>query len=281
MLLNEYVSADKVSKAIDNRQGVLITYKAKTSNMRNGYKKQRRSDKKLHTGPRYIEPYVYGLSKANNPVIRAYQYYGDSKKGVPAWKLLRLDSIESWQPTDNTFDVEPRARGWAAQAFNGQDKSMSAVYKVVDLNKSENQTDLDKLRAKTKSLKQNKPVNISDIDKMKEKQTGPIGDNKPTVGTPNVEEPEKNTESPLNTNGTPKTDTTEPPVEQEPKQSGPIVGDTTTDQEENKPEELISDEDFMDAIKRSDMIKRNLELTRMEKKKRNVDMLGNRLVNKK
>ena len=46
----------------------------------------------------------------------------DTKRGVPSWKLLRLDRITSWKPTDNKFNIDPKARGFAKEAFNGDDK---------------------------------------------------------------------------------------------------------------------------------------------------------------
>jgi hypothetical protein len=261
-ILNESVSGDEVIKAIDNRVGVLIRYSGENNE---------------HTGVRYIEPYVYGSTTANNPAIRAYQYYGDTKTGTPAWKLLRLDRIESWQPTDNKFDIEPQARGWAAEAFNGNDKSLPNIYRVVELGEQP-MTDLEKLRARTRRIQQGNTVNINDINglnqsketpvkNVEKKQTGPIGDNQPNTGVNNPETDNKTKQSskPLNTNGTPKNNEAQPPVRQEPKSNGPIVGDTTNPEENNK-DELMSNDQFRD------MLKRNLELTDREKQKRGFDL---------
>lgn len=256
-VLNESIGGDKVEEAINKRLGVLITYKSKADKSNN------------HTGVRYIEPYVYGLTKANNEAVRAYQYYGDTKRGVPKWKLLRLDSIESWELTSETFDVEPRARGWAAQAFNGNDKLLPVIYCVVDLNQNGVQSDLDILRARTRKLKNSKPVNISDINGVKTKNvTGPIDMSKPDVGIKNTSTPSRNENTPLNTDGSNKNDASTPPIKQEPQKNGPIVGDVSNP-EENKAEDLMSNDDF------ANMIKRNLELTRKEKEKRNRDLGGN------
>lgn len=252
-ILNESVSGDEVIKAIDDRVGVLIRYKGENNE---------------HTGVRYIEPYVYGSTSAGNPAIRAYQYYGDTKRGVPAWKLLRLDRIESWEPTSNKFEIEPQARGWAAEAFNGNDRSLSSIYKVVELEERP-QTDLEKMKARTRQLKNSKPLNISDInklnkpDKSTEKQSGPIGDNVPDIGVknPEAEKTERQTPTPLNTDGTPKNNETQPPVRQEPKSTGPVVGDTEN-KEQRSPDELMSDDKFRE------MLRRNLELTDKEKQRR-------------
>jgi len=143
----EAVSGQQVIDALNNRQGVLINYSDENAS---------------HPGKRYIEPYVYGLTKAGNPCIRAYQYYGDTKRGVPKWKLFRLDRIDSWEPTQETFELEPKARGWAAQAYNQNDGSMSAVYKTVDLS-DEPLTDYEKLKAQTRAIKNRKPVTIDQL----------------------------------------------------------------------------------------------------------------------
>lgn len=264
--LNESVSGDEVIKAIDNRVGVLIKYKGEDNQ---------------HTGVRYIEPYAYGLTTANNPAIRAYQYYGDTKRGVPAWKLLRLDRIESWKPTNDTFDLEPQARGWAAQAFNGNDKLLPTIYKTVELDE-EPVTDLEKLRAKTRRIKQGTNVNINDINRLNhqndtlktsepKKQAGPIGDNKPDGGVNNPEANKivKQQSKPLNANGTPKNNEAQPPIKQEPQLNGPIVNDTVNPQEKSV-EELMSNDDFMK------MLRRNLELTDKEKQKRDFSLNNNK-----
>lgn len=264
-ILNESVSGDQVIDAIDKRVGVLITYDGENNN---------------HHGVRYIEPYVYGSTMQNNPAIRAYQYYGDTKKGAPKWKLFRLDRIESWEPTDNTFELEPKARGWAAQAFNGNDKLLPTIFKVVNLGE-EPLTDLERLRARTNQLKQNTPLNIKQLQEPKttqpqqpqQNQSGPIGNPNTTKGPekpenvgsqPQKSQPIQEPEQQGNKN--------QVPVNQEPKQNGPIVGDTTKPNE-NKPEELMSDDKF------KEMIRRNLETTRKEKEKRGVNMFGQKLEN--
>lgn len=245
--LNESVSGNEVIKAIDGRYGVLIRYSGEDN---------------WHTGVRYIEPYVYGLTKAGNPAIRAYQYYGDTKKGVPKWKLFRLDRVDSWQPTDTRFDVEPQARGWAAEAFHGNDMLMSEIFDVVDLGE-EPVTDLERLRARTRQLKQGKPVNMKDITSVnQQRKTGPVGDNTPSTGAESPEPASQSvrTSSPVNTDGTQKQDVEQPPVKQEPKASGPITGDATNP-DEVKADELMSNDEFMK------MLRRNLERTEKEKNK--------------
>ena len=255
-ILNESVSGDEVINAIDNRVGVLIKYKG---------------DDNEHTGVRYIEPYVYGVTSANNPAIRAYQYYGDTKTGVPAWKLLRLDRIESWKPTNNVFDLEPQARGWAAEAFNGNDKLLPNIYRVVQLGE-EPITDMDKLKARTRQLKQGNTVNIKDFDKVKQNgeeknQSGPIGNNQPNFGVDNPEanSVKKDMSTPLNTDGTPKNNESQPPVRQPKKSNGPVIDDATNP-EKNNPEELMSNDQFRD------MLRRNLDITKKEKEKRKSDL---------
>ena len=154
-ILNESVSSDKVIDAINNRYQVIINYSDEES----------RAPKK-----RLIEPYVYGVSKAGNSVFRAFQYEGDTYRGKPKWKLFRLDRVESWTPTEQHFNVDPKTRGWDAPAFNEHgDNSMSNVLSIVNLsdgstsNPFEKGSDLWLARQKTDNMRQSTPININQM----------------------------------------------------------------------------------------------------------------------
>ena len=217
-ILNESVNGDEVIEAIDKKVGVVVNY----------------DDGDGHNGPRYIEPYVYGLTSKNNPAIRVYQYYGDTKRGVPSWKLLRLDRITSWKPTDNKFNIDPKARGFAKEAFNGNDKSLPVIYKVIDFGRNEELSDIDILKAKTERLKNSKPMNISDFIASKNNQ--PKKTEKVQRGPVNQDKTDKN-EGPVQTpdNGTQDKDIQ--------KQNGPIVNNV-----ENNAEDVMSDDEFKDNL---------------------------------
>lgn len=59
------------------------------------------------TGMRTIYPVAYGISTAGNPVVRAYQPEGDTKRGVPKWKFFKLANITYWNTEENnTFDPQ-------------------------------------------------------------------------------------------------------------------------------------------------------------------------------
>jgi predicted DNA-binding transcriptional regulator YafY len=102
-------SLDQISNSIKNKNLVTIYYDGED----NGGK-----------GLRVIEPFCFGVSKAGNRVIRAWEREGASytaQKGeqpLPGWRLFRLDRIGSYNvsPT-NTFD-EPRP------LYNPDDKGM-------------------------------------------------------------------------------------------------------------------------------------------------------------
>ena len=155
-ILKEDVSTADVSDAIDNKYRVLITY----------------DDEKYHKiGPRLIEPYAVGLTKAGNPCMRCFQYYGDTKRGVPKWKLMRLDRIQSWQAkTNDHFVAEPRHLGVKTQDYNENgDGSMITIYNQVSFNnnprkKEDDITTLDLLRRKKKYRQNNEPLNINDLN---------------------------------------------------------------------------------------------------------------------
>lgn len=85
-MLIESVSINSITDSIKNLYQVVINYEGDP-------------DHGIAPGKRVIEVYAYGLTKSGNPVIRAYQPYGDTASTVPEWKFFRLDRIKSWSPT--------------------------------------------------------------------------------------------------------------------------------------------------------------------------------------
>lgn len=81
------------------------------------------------TGRRIIYPVAYGLTKAGNPVVRAFEPYGDTHTHVPAWKFFLLDGLRQWRPlTKKTF------KGEKLEGFNKDgDFSMSVVYNIANI----------------------------------------------------------------------------------------------------------------------------------------------------
>ena len=72
-VLNESAGEDDVTNAIINHNYFEINY----------------DDEKYHiTGKRLIQPYAYGLTKAGNPCLRAFQIAGDTLRGEPKWKTF-------------------------------------------------------------------------------------------------------------------------------------------------------------------------------------------------
>jgi len=113
-LLTESVEVGKVNDAINRTYEVVINYNSGGDGSA--------------SGERIIQPVAYGLTKAGNPVIRAFQPYGDTKTKTPAWKFFRLDRIESWKPNfKNTFDEPPGMHGAEGTYNPNGDGSMSTV----------------------------------------------------------------------------------------------------------------------------------------------------------
>lgn len=113
-LLTESVEVGKVNDAINRTYEVVINYNSGGDGSA--------------SGERIIQPVAYGLTKAGNPVIRAFQPYGDTKTKTPAWKFFRLDRIESWKPKfKNTFDEPPGMHGAEGTYNPNGDGSMSTV----------------------------------------------------------------------------------------------------------------------------------------------------------
>lgn len=111
ILLNENVSVNDISDAIDGHKRIVITYKTEGKNVNNE--------------KRIIEIYSYGLTNNGNPVIKAFQTQGDTSSKTPEWKLFRVDRITSWKDTGETFS-EPQE-----SYIDSDDKSMNIIFKMA------------------------------------------------------------------------------------------------------------------------------------------------------
>lgn len=121
-LLTESANITTVSGAIRKRCESLITYEPEDGQ---------------GGGERIIQPVAYGLSKAGNLVVRAFQPYGDTKTKIPHWKMFRLDKITSWKTIWNRKFDEPPGTYNAEGKFNPNgDNSMSEVYLVANFERS-------------------------------------------------------------------------------------------------------------------------------------------------
>ena len=116
-ILFEDVDVSSIELAIKKRKPVKVNYIADES------------EKETGSGWRIIQPVAYGLSKAGNPVIRAYQPFGDTKTKVPHWKLFRTDKFETWKPINKKTNIpQPPLDEYNPDG----DKSMSTVYINAD-----------------------------------------------------------------------------------------------------------------------------------------------------
>ena len=137
-VLLEAVPSQPILDAIHNRNYVEINYIDEDSNA---------------PGTRLIQPYAYGLSKANNPVLRAFQISGDSLR-KRYWKTFRLDRIVSWKPRKQTFNVPPPMQGFNVPDYNQNgDDSMIVVYDQVRFDNIDTNDTLSQLRQQTQDIK--------------------------------------------------------------------------------------------------------------------------------
>lgn len=119
------MSADELCDAIDNKYRLNIKYDDE--------------EEPEHTDFRTVEPYVYGLTKAGNACFRGFQWEGDTRRGVPKWKLFRLDRVLECQPLPGHFVVEPKFLRKGIPSYNDEgDKSMSVVFKQVQFGDNNN-----------------------------------------------------------------------------------------------------------------------------------------------
>ena len=123
-LLTEGVSVDSITNAINGLHPAWITY----DDTKGGGGKARR----------LIYPVAYGTTSAGNPVVRAFQPQGSSKRGLttppndreyPKWKYFRVDRIKFWRTVNsNTYNTDELV------GFNEEgDKSMSEVYVIAPI----------------------------------------------------------------------------------------------------------------------------------------------------
>ena len=93
-LILEVASVDSIVNAIKNKDKIIIYYDG---------------DEPGGRGLREIEPVCFGYSKANNPVVRAWDNEGASHTGfkgeqpLPGWRLFRVDKILSFRPSGEKF----------------------------------------------------------------------------------------------------------------------------------------------------------------------------------
>ena len=80
-LIEGIATVSNVNDAIDNLRQVEIRYNS--------------GGEPVATGRRIIYPVAYGVTKSGNPVVRAFEPYGDTKTKTPAWKFFRLDRIKN------------------------------------------------------------------------------------------------------------------------------------------------------------------------------------------
>lgn len=111
-LIVEVASIENVIDCVKNRKRCIIYYDG---------------DEPGGKGLREIEPVAFGISKAGNKVVRAWETEGSSHRGylgkrpMPGWRLFRLDKILSLKPTGEIFDqIRPNFN------VNG-DKSMNSI----------------------------------------------------------------------------------------------------------------------------------------------------------
>lgn len=96
-LILEVASVESIVDSIKKKRKIVIYYDG---------------DEPGGRGLRVIEPVCFGYSKADNPVLRAWDEEGSSHTGykgeqpLPGWRLFRVDKILSFKPTAENFNSE-------------------------------------------------------------------------------------------------------------------------------------------------------------------------------
>ena len=278
-VLNESVSSDSVNDAINNKYRILINY----------------DDEDNHaTGTRLVEPYVLGYTRAGNLAFRGYQYEGDTVRGVPKWKLFRLDRVINWQPTKQKFNVEPKDNGWGAEPYNyNGDGSLTSILNQVSFDNKEElfspNDRLNTLRKKTDILKNSTPINISQMQNQpKPNNSGPIANNVTnSVSNQNTPDFQKMLDRNLELTRKEKAKRGFS-LSNNGVKRGPIDAQQNTSNIDNTEtnQEIVNQQDNNNNVEnnKSDfqkMLDRNLELTRKEKAKRGFSLSDKNIENGK
>lgn len=230
ILKEDAASVTSVTDSIKNRYRVNVNYEGDPSHG-------------IAPGPRTIEVYAYGLTKAGNPVIRAYQPYGDTASTTPSWKFFRIDRIKFWEPTYSLV-TKP------APGFNPNgDKTMSVVYLIANFN--DNSANGEKQTYKQVGQLNNIDKILADREREKTtKQNQQKTANKFTAPAP-VQKPQTKTSEPevKGTDEIPKQEIPEPEI-------NGVSQDTTEQPQISKPkEEPVNDlyktkgEEELDKVK--------------------------------
>lgn len=151
-ILNESVSQNDVIQALNDKRVIMITYN------------DEQDDPPL--GKRWIEPCsLVDMDGHGKLAIRAYAYAGATRRGVPDWKLFRLDRIQSWTPTnskfikapDNRYNPNGDAQYHVIQQIHFDNQNSDLIQRNIDITKQEkNKKGIDSFGRKLKN-QQNMP----------------------------------------------------------------------------------------------------------------------------
>jgi hypothetical protein len=76
-------------------------------------------------GMRLVEPYCFGLSSANNFMLRVYQLEGYTTSIIPGWKLLDLSKVTDMKVLTSSFDPTLR------EDYHVGDKAMKTIFAQI------------------------------------------------------------------------------------------------------------------------------------------------------
>lgn len=172
-VLHESVDQRDVIDAIRDKQVVAITYNDEQPN--------------APLGTRWIEPCSLVDMKNGKLGIRAYAYNGATRRGIPNWKLFRLDRIQSWTPTNSYFTKAPDDR------YNPNGDKQ---YKVIAQVQFDNDDEMIQRNIDTRQ-QQNQDLNVDNFGRYinkptKQVKSGPVGK------TPNIGQ-QQQTSGPIET----------------------------------------------------------------------------------
>ena len=125
-IILEEANRSQVEEAVEKKQRVRIYY---DPTINRGPDEEDKNEK----GYRNIEPYVLGMSKKDNPILRSFQLNGVSETDTAGWKTFRLDRITSWRPYPSFFYEPISDRDSSVPEYNSRgDDGMTIIYKQAE-----------------------------------------------------------------------------------------------------------------------------------------------------
>lgn len=132
-LLEDIILEEKRLLTESTTKSQIIDYFNKVENGKPAHRIKMYYQGENETNPevRYVYVLAYGLSKANNEVLRVYQSHGVTTSEI-GWKLFRVDKITGWQETGLPLNLKALDNDSTIPKYNAEnDGSLINIYNQI------------------------------------------------------------------------------------------------------------------------------------------------------